>query len=70
MALPDKTAQAGQAEPKPRTGGEANRRPRVDGSPAEKWPIMQESPESDNVWEIRCRYGAAATLYYRRKDET
>ena len=45
------------------------RKPRVDGSPEEKWQIVQEGLKSGNVSETCRRHGIAANLFYRWKDE-
>jgi transposase len=45
------------------------RKPRVDGSPQEKWQIVQEGIKSGNVSETCRRHGIAPNLFYRWKDE-
>lgn len=45
------------------------RKPRVDGTPEEKWQIVQEGMRSGNVSESCRRYGIAQPLYYRWKAE-
>jgi transposase-like protein len=45
------------------------RRPRVDGSPEEKWRIVQEGIKSGNVSETCRRHGISPSLLYRWIDE-
>ena len=45
------------------------RNPRVDRSPEEKWEIVQEEVKSGNISEACRRYGIAANLFYRWRDE-
>ena len=45
------------------------RRPRVNGSPEEKWQIVLEGMKSGNISETCRRYGIAPNLFSRWKDE-
>jgi transposase-like protein len=45
------------------------RKPRIARSPEEKSQIVQEDIKSGNVSETCRRYGIAANLFYRWKDE-